>query len=95
MREMAPTGRMVPYDELKNPRPPEWTCKLWKELHKLNGTRWCGSHDKPLTIVALDGVSPLCRNGAERDPFEFIAMVQRDMDDRTGRVTIPTFWEED
>lgn len=56
---------------------PEWTCRPWTELFDLKGVHWCVEHDLPLEIVALDGVSRICRIGAERDSYEFSMQRQR------------------
>lgn len=85
--------RFVPYSKLTNPRPPQWTCGVWEDLARLKGILWCDSHDKPLTIVALDGSSRLCTNGAERDPYESAAMMRRGLENRGVPVKPLVFWE--
>lgn len=85
----------VLYSELKNPTPPQWTCEQWDEVYEAYGKRICTQHDRELTIVALDGVSRLCRVGAQRDSYEFLAMIHRDMDIRMGRTTPILFWNHD
>jgi hypothetical protein len=59
----------------------------------LKGVLWCTTHDKPLDIVALDGVSRICGIGAERDPYEFVAKLRRGLAGRGVKVKPLTFWE--
>lgn len=90
-----PVGVWRAWEDLKYPRPPEWTCELWEDLAELKGVYICAHHGRAMDIVALDRVSRLCRVGAQRDSFEFLAMLNRDMQAR-GIPTRPlTFWERD
>ena len=70
---------------------PKWLCKPWEALRELKGVYWCTAHDLPLQIVALDGVSLICRIGAERDPYEF-SMQNRRMLIRAGSRVRPRPW---
>jgi hypothetical protein len=90
---MAQKERFVPWDQLQNRHPPQWTCKLWEELFELKGVMECANHDRPLDIVALDGVSRLCRVGAQRDSYEFLALLHRDMESRGAKVAPLVFCE--
>jgi hypothetical protein len=66
---------------------------LWEELFELKGVSRCLTHDRSLDIVALDGVSRLCRVGAQRDSYEFLALLSRDMESRGVKVAPLVFCE--
>jgi hypothetical protein len=87
-------GHYVPWSELRDRRPPLWTCVMWEELERLKGVAICLTHDKALDIVALNGVSRICGIGAETDPYEFSAKIHRDMIKRGVEVAPLTFWED-
>ena len=70
---------------------PQWTCEPWDDLYETNGVRWCAEHDLPLQIVALDGVSRICRIGVERDPYEFSMQIRRGLV-RRGSPVRPAPW---
>lgn len=52
---------------------------MWEELAKEKGVLWCDQHSLPLNITAVDGIAVICSNGAERDPYEFNAKIDRHM----------------